>query len=86
MGKIRARTDAELAARKREILDAAAEQLMTEDYDAITLATIAEKTSISRASILQFPVCRRAPPREPDGRHARVGLFRTNPDRRANLL
>ncbi len=54
MGKIRARTDAELAARKREILDAAAEQLMTEDYGAITLATIAEKTSISRTSMYTY--------------------------------
>ena len=51
MGKIRARTDEELAARKQEILAAAKEQFMTMSYGSITLATIAEKTSISRPSI-----------------------------------
>ena len=54
MGKIRARTDAELTARKQEILDAAARQLMTADYDVITLATIAEETSISRTSMYTY--------------------------------
>ena len=54
MGKLRARTDAELAARKQEIMDAAADQLMNMDYDAITLATIAEKTSISRTSMYTY--------------------------------
>lgn len=54
MGKLRARTDEELAARKSEILDAAREQIMTMDYDAITLATIAEKTSISRPSMYHY--------------------------------
>lgn len=43
MGKIRARTDEELAARKQEILAAAKEQFMTMSYGSITLATIAEK-------------------------------------------
>ena len=54
MGKLRARTDAELAARRQEILNAAAEQLMSMDYDAITLATIAEKTSIRRTSLYSY--------------------------------
>ena len=54
MGKLRARTDAELAARKQEIMDAAAEQLMNMEYGAITLATIAEKTSISRTSMYTY--------------------------------
>lgn len=54
MGKLRARTDEELAARKNEILDVAREQIMTMDYDAITLATIAEKTSISRPSMYHY--------------------------------
>ena len=47
MGKIRARTDEELAARKQEILSAARDLLMTMSYESITLAAIAEKTSIS---------------------------------------
>ena len=47
MGRVRARTDEELAARREDILQSAREQIMTMDYDAITLATIAEKTSIS---------------------------------------
>lgn len=54
MGKIRARTDEELAARRQEILTVAAEQLMTEEYEAITLATIAAKTSISRTSMYTY--------------------------------
>ncbi|MBR1701146.1 MAG: TetR/AcrR family transcriptional regulator [Lachnospiraceae bacterium] len=54
MGKLRARTDEELAARKNEILNAARKQLMTIDYDAITLATIAEQTSISRPSMYHY--------------------------------
>ena len=44
MGKVRARTDEELAARKQEILSAAKDLLMTMNYESITLATIAEKT------------------------------------------
>ena len=51
MGKIRARTDEELAARKQEILAAAKEQFMTMSYGSITLATIAEKTSIKTSLI-----------------------------------
>ena len=54
MGKIRARTDEELAARKQEILAAAKEQFMVMSYESITLATIAEKTSISRPSIYHY--------------------------------
>ena len=48
MGKIRARTEGEIAARKADILCAAAQQLMQNGYDAITLATLAAATSISR--------------------------------------
>lgn len=54
MGKIRARTDEELAARKQEILAAAKEQFMVMSYESITLATIAKKTSISRPSIYHY--------------------------------
>lgn len=54
MGKLRARTEKELAARKGEILEAAKEQILTMDYDDITLATIAEKTSISRPSMYHY--------------------------------
>ena len=54
MGKLRARTDAELAARKQEIIDAARKLLQTEEYGAIPLATIAEKTSISRTSMYTY--------------------------------
>ena len=54
MGKIRARTDEELAARKQEILAAAKEQFMTMSYESITLATIAEKASISRPSMYRY--------------------------------
>ena len=54
MGKIRARTDEELAARKQDIMDAAAEQIMTQEYESITLATIAEKTYISRTSMYTY--------------------------------
>lgn len=54
MGKVRARTDEELAARKKDILAAAKQQLMTMEYGAITLATIAEKTSISRPSMYHY--------------------------------
>ena len=54
MGKIRARTDEELAARKQEILAAAKEQFMTMSYESITLATIVEKTSISRPSMYRY--------------------------------
>ncbi len=54
MGKVRARTEKEFAARKQEILTAAREQLMAMDYESITLATIAEKTSISRSSMYHY--------------------------------
>ena len=54
MGRVRARTDEELEARRNDILQSAREQIMTMDYDAITLATIAEKTSISRPSMYHY--------------------------------
>lgn len=54
MGKIRARTEEELTARRNEILSAAESLLMTEEYDDITLATIAERTSISRTSMYTY--------------------------------
>lgn len=54
MGKLRARTDEELAARKNEILEAAKDQIMTMDYDDVTLATIAAQTSISRPSMYHY--------------------------------
>ncbi len=54
MGRVRARTETELQARKKEILEAAAEQIMTMDYDDITLATISEMTSISRPSMYHY--------------------------------
>lgn len=54
MGKVRARTDEELAARKQEILSAARDLLMTMNYESITLAMIAEKTSISRPSMYHY--------------------------------
>lgn len=54
MGKIRARTDGEMAARKAEILQSAAERLIQKGYDAITLTTLAESTSISRTSIYTY--------------------------------
>ena len=54
MGKIRARTNEELAARKEEIITAAQKLLMKEDYNSITLATIAENTSICRTSMYTY--------------------------------
>lgn len=54
MGKVRARTEEELAARKKDILSAARQQILTMDYDSVTLATIAEKTSISRPSMYHY--------------------------------
>jgi AcrR family transcriptional regulator len=54
MGKIRARTDRELTARKKEILDAAERQLMTMDYDSVTLASLAKETSVSRPSMYHY--------------------------------
>ena len=54
MGTLRARTDEEFAARKKEILTAAKEQLLTMEYEAVTLATIAKKTSISRTSMYNY--------------------------------
>lgn len=54
MGKVRARTEAELAARRGEILSAAARQLMDGGYEAVTLATISGETSVSRTSMYTY--------------------------------
>ena len=54
MGKLRARTEAEFAARREEILEAAGQLLMTQEYDAVSLTAIAEKTSISRPSMYNY--------------------------------
>ena len=54
MGKLRARTTVEFEARKHEILEAAGNLLMTTDYEDITLAKIAEKTTISRPSMYNY--------------------------------
>lgn len=54
MGKLRARTDDELAARREEILESAKKQLMTMDYDDISLATIAKTTSVSRPTMYRY--------------------------------
>ena len=54
MGKQRARTEEELAARRNEIITAAGDLLMTCDYRDVTLATIAEKISISRPSLYNY--------------------------------
>lgn len=54
MGNLRARNEDEITARKENILSAAAELLGTEDYDNITLATISEKTNISRPSMYNY--------------------------------
>lgn len=54
MGNIRARNEDEIIARKENILKAAAQLLLTEEYDNITLATISEKTSISRPSMYNY--------------------------------
>ena len=54
MGNLRARNKNEVTARKENILNAAAELLLTEDYDNITLATISEKTNISRPSMYNY--------------------------------
>lgn len=54
MGSLRARHESEVTARKENILNAAAELLLTEDYDNITLATISQKTNISRPSMYNY--------------------------------
>ena len=54
MGTIRAHSDSEIQARKDEILKSAAELLSTGDWGSLTLATVAEKTSISRPSMYNY--------------------------------
>ena len=54
MGNLRARNEDEITARKENILSAAAELLLSEEYDNITLATISEKTNISRPSMYNY--------------------------------
>ena len=54
MGEVRARSDAEVAARRQQILDAAERQLMEHDPDEVTLATIAADLSISRPSLYNY--------------------------------
>lgn len=54
MGNQRARNEKEITARKEDILMAAAELIMSEDYDNISLATISQKTSISRPSMYNY--------------------------------
>lgn len=54
MGKQRARSEEEFAARKNEILDAARDVLMTREYSDVTLVSVAEKTSLSRTSLYNY--------------------------------
>ncbi|MBR1421981.1 MAG: TetR/AcrR family transcriptional regulator [Ruminococcus sp.] len=54
MGNLRARNKDEITARKENIISAAAELLLTENYGNITLATISEKTNISRPSMYNY--------------------------------
>lgn len=54
MGTQRARNDTEKTARRDDILNAAAQLLMSEEYDDITLATISQKTNISRPSMYNY--------------------------------
>ena len=54
MGTIRAHSDSEIQARKDEILRSAADLLLHGDWGSLTLATVAEKTSISRPSMYNY--------------------------------
>lgn len=54
MGQIRARTDEDIAARKKEILDVTAKLLKKYEYEDLTLAIIADKLSISRPSLYNY--------------------------------
>lgn len=54
MGTLRARKDGEIQARRNEILDAAATLFTERDWGTLTLAMIAEKTSISRPSMYNY--------------------------------
>lgn len=54
MGDLRARNENEVTARKENILTTAAELLLTEGHNNITLATISKKTNISRPSIYNY--------------------------------
>ena len=54
MGQIRARTDAEIAKKKKLIMRNAAKLLLGMDYGQITLAMIAEKSGITRTSMYTY--------------------------------
>lgn len=54
MGEIRARSSEEIDNRKKEILDVTEDLFMNMEYQDITLAIIAEKTSISRPSMYNY--------------------------------
>ena len=54
MGQIRARTNEDIAARKKEILDVTAKLLKKHEYEDLTLAIIADKLSISRPSLYNY--------------------------------
>lgn len=54
MGELRARNSEEINNRKKEILDVTEDLFMNMEYQDITLAVIAEKTSISRPSMYNY--------------------------------
>ena len=54
MGTIRAHSDSEIQARKDDILRSATDLLLHGDWGSLTLATVAEKTSISRPSMYNY--------------------------------
>ena len=54
MGKLRARSTAEIEERRNEILQSARELLAEEEYEEITLGTIAQRISISRPSVYTY--------------------------------
>lgn len=54
MGTLRARSDKEIDSRKAEILNVTEKLFLTTEYQDITLAIIAEKTSISRPSMYNY--------------------------------
>ena len=54
MGQLRARTDEDIAGRKKEILNVTAKLLKKYEYEDLTLAIIAEATSISRPSMYNY--------------------------------
>ena len=54
MGTIRAHSDSEIQARKDDILRSATDLLLHGDWGSLRLATVAEKTSISRPSMYNY--------------------------------